>query len=281
MLALLLDNVLTVLKRPRLSGVLAGAAFALIAMGSYYSIANANAGIFEIARQRRVPFRDISRAHPTFPDDTCLYFIDPISPVSELSGMFTLRYGRGVTVVSSELGGDLAANLRRHKNAFVYYFDETGKPIEVPVEPTIDARPSYEPPLDFTAPIRLEGYELPRARIKRGDALVVLLYWRATQKIEKDYMVFVHLVDRDGQMIAGNDSSPHKGDMPTSQWLAGQWVVDPIVMPIPVDARVSNDYRLEIGLYELPSLERLAIVDARGQPVADTLMIAPLSVVEK
>lgn len=280
LLALLFEHMRTGLNHPRWFAAFSSLIITLFIVGNQYAVATANAGIYEIARQRRVPFRDISRAHPTFPDDTHLYFIDPVSPISELAGMFTLRYGRGVTVAANEFWRDPIARLREHKHAFVYYFDETGKPIEVPVEPKIAARPSLSLPLDYSVPIRLEGYELARASLRRGDALVAIFYWRAMDRIDQNYTVFVHLVDQHGQMLAGYDSEPRKGDAPTSKWLPNRLIVDAIVLPIPAETPLGNDYRLEVGMYYLPTMQRLVFVDPRGQPLADALIVAPLSVVE-
>ncbi len=55
-------------------------------------IANSAGDWTEITRQRRVPFRDISRAHPTFPANTYLYFLEskPV-PLFDLSVMFVLK----------------------------------------------------------------------------------------------------------------------------------------------------------------------------------------------
>jgi hypothetical protein len=279
--ALWFDAARAWLERPRWFAAFAFVAAIFLVLGSAASIANANAGIFEIARQRRVPFRDIERAHPTFPADTRLYFIDPVTPISELSGMFALRYGSGVTVGGNDSEYDHIARLREHANALVYYFDETGKPREIPVEPAIAAQSLLPLPLDFAAPIRLEGYELPRAAIRRGDALIVLLYWRATGKIEKDFTVFVHLLDQNGKRIEGYDSPPRGGGAPTSAWQPGVLIVDAVVMTVPPETMPGSDYRVIVGLYEFPSLARLPMLDARGQPIADALTLAPLSIVEK
>ncbi|MBI3914196.1 MAG: glycosyltransferase family 39 protein [Chloroflexi bacterium] len=280
-LALLFDHALNLSRLSRLSPLsrflrlsrfFAPVALALLVVGNASAIANANAGIAEIARQRRVPFRDISRAHPTFPDDTRLYFIDPISPLSELTGMFMLRYGRGVTVSGDSKG---VADLRAHRAAFVYYFDETGKPIEIAADARGLARASLVLPAAFNAPIRLEGFEIPRATVQRGESLVLLLYWRATGPIGKDYTVFVHLVDLNGTRVGGEDRTPRKGTAPTRTWILGALVVDPILLVMPADA-TAGEYRLEIGMYDLATAERLQFVDAQGTPIADKLTLAPI-----
>ncbi|MBI3538490.1 MAG: hypothetical protein HY070_13150 [Chloroflexi bacterium] len=261
-------------KFARATKFLAPLAFALLVLGASAAVADANAGIAEIARQRRVPFRDITRAHPTFPDDTRLYFIDPVAPITELTGLFTLRYGRGVTIESDARE---VADLRAHRAAYVYYFDSTGKPIEIAVEQNIAARVSPALPAELNAPIRLDGLEIAQTTLARDEMLVVLLYWRARGRIEKDYTVFVHLVDAQGKQIAGRDSPPRNGDAPTREWKLNALVVDPILISIP-RAAAPGAYRVEIGMYYLPTLERLQFFDAQGQLIADHLTLEPIVV---
>ncbi len=277
LLALWFDFALARLPHSRWMAGVVSFALALLVMGSYFSIAHANAGIAEIARQRRVPFRDISQANPMFPPDTRLYFIDSITPLSELAGMFTLRYGSGVTVSGTDHLVDPVAHLRDHAAAFVFYFDDTGKPHQVAVEPGSGERATPALPIVFAAPLSLENVELARTTLTRGDVMIALLYWRATGKIEKDYTVFVHLVDRNGKMIAGSDSPPRKGNAPTGAWEPGRLLADGIVLPIPSDAPIDNDAFLEIGIYDPANQQRVPIQNSN----TDTLVIAPLRLIEK
>jgi hypothetical protein len=121
----------------------------------------------------------------------------------------------------------------------------------------------------------LEGFELTSDSLKRGDAFVLLLYWKATTQVSKDYTVFVHLVDRNEKIVAGYDSQPRQGKFPTTFWKPKQLVIDPIVYIIPTDIPAGT-YKLEIGLYDLATLERLLIVDPLGQPIADQVVIEPI-----
>ena len=278
LLALWFDHAFTVLKNVGWAKIASAIALGMIVIGGAQSVASANAGISEIARQRRVPFRDIERQHPTFPAGTHLYFIDPVSPLPELTGMFLLRYGRAVSV-----SGDRATTitrLRDYKNVLVYHFDETGKPIEILADVKTALQTSATFPLVYEQPIVLDDVEIVQSRVKRGDVLIALLYWHASGEVDRNYTVFVHLVDAKGNLIAGYDEQPRKGTAPTSEWTRYVPMVDPIVIPIPRDAPPGDAYHLEIGLYYLPTLQRLAIVDAHGQPLADSLVLQPLSVIE-
>ncbi len=274
LLAMMFDVALTTLRRPRILAATAGVVLALLLWGTSFAVANATSGIYELARQRRVPFRDISRQHAAFSPGTLLYFVDPITPASELSGMFALRYGSSVTV-GADNWGQVAA-LRDRSAAFVYYFDETGKPYEIAIDAELPLQSSPALPSTFAAPLRLEGYELANPTTARGQAMVALLYWRALAPIDKDYTMFIHLLDAKNQMVAGYDSPPRKGAAPTSTWEPNRLVVDAVVLHIPEALKAGSDYRLEVGVHDSKTMQRLSLANANS----DSVIIAPIKVIE-
>jgi len=266
--------------RQKVSTVLVSGMVALLLFGNGAGTAQAIGEWGEIARQRALPFRDIAASHPTLPDPARLYFIEPPTvSVYDLSVMFLLRYGAGVVVGGTDDSQpNRVARLRDAVAAYVYYFDPAGKPMEIPVAPVV--RTSVAPALPATlgASIRLEGYEITRDSLKRGETLALLLYWRAERAVDRDYTVFVHLVDGDGQMVVGHDSQPRGAKAPTSAWVPGTLVADSIVLSIPTDAPTGSNYYLEVGMYTLPKLERQPVTAANGEPATDRIVIAPLQV---
>lgn len=267
------------LPRQRIYRVLAMATIASVTALGSLGVANAAADLGEFSRVTRVPFRNVSQAHPTFPEDTLIYFINAPVPGPTLSGMFFWRYGARVTVGADDMGA--RAGLRDHQNAYVYYFDKQGNQKEVRVEKETALRAAPALPATFAEPIRLEGFDLTNANAKRGNAIVLILYWRATGKIDKDYTVFLHLVDAATSRIwAGYDDQPRGGDAPTSTWGPNSLVVDAKVFPIPVDIPVGNNYQLEVGLYHQRSGQRLTILDLNEQPIRDNVVVGPIQVVE-
>jgi hypothetical protein len=231
-------------------------------------------------RGRRTPYRDIASQFPTLPPDTYLYFANlppgPNSPVMDLFRLFRLRYGSNVTVGPLEEGQ--FARLRDHAVTHVYWMDETRRPVEIPFDRQAVATAVPRPPVDFGVPLRLEGFEVTGTQIGRGSAVVLLLYWRALGEIPRDYTVFVHLIDGQGERIWGQDALLVDGNTPTSQWHGGKFVITGHLLSIPADVPVGENYRLEIGLYYLPTLERVDIVDAEGRVIADKIVIAPFGV---
>jgi hypothetical protein len=95
--------------------------------------------------------------------------------------------------------------------------------------------------------------------------------------LDKRYKIFVHLLDDQEKIWGQRDSEPAGGAIPTVDWKPGQEVEDKIGMPIQTDA-APGSYQVEIGMYEFPSMERPAIVDAEGRQVGNRVLVGPVSV---
>jgi uncharacterized membrane protein len=117
----------------------------------------------------------------------------------------------------------------------------------------------------FAGDIHLVGY---RYRVS-SDAISVVLAWQPGQPIARDYTVFVHLLTAEGVIVAQSDAQPHwAATWPTSRWSPGEVVFDGHRLVLPPDAP-AGPYELRVGLYHWQTLERLPVLDANGQPVAD------------
>jgi hypothetical protein len=110
--------------------------------------------------------------------------------------------------------------------------------------------------------IRLLGFQAPEI-VSPGETFEVQLYWSADQRPKEDYVAFVHLVDADRQLVASHDGTPMNRRYPTAAWRPGDVVPD--VHPIPLGADLpAGTYRLWVGMYRWPSLERLPVWDEQG-----------------
>jgi hypothetical protein len=271
--------------------VIVSIALACLVVFNGSHIANAALEMAETARQQRVPFRDIMRRHPEFPPGTRLFLIEPPRNLSmmDIAGMFFLQYGENVSVGGTFADGYLytggrlraeRARLNDYTTAYMYYFDEMNRPVEVQAQKNVITRASPELPRDFQVPIRLERYEVTSTKIKKGEPLALILYWRATGSADKDYTVFAQLVDANGQSIIGDDSYPRSGKEKTSEWKAGRLTVDAHVLSIPQDVPVGANYRLQVGLYYLPTMQRVSIMNENGMPTTDHIVIEPIEVTD-
>jgi hypothetical protein len=118
-------------------------------------------------------------------------------------------------------------------------------------------------PLDatFSADIHLEGFTTSAP--EPGETLDVTLLWRAEQPIAADYVVFVHMLNSDGQLVANHDGFPGNGRFPTSAWLPGIATPDTHTLALPPDLP-AGEYLLKAGLYAPDTGQRLAATTASG-----------------
>lgn len=120
--------------------------------------------------------------------------------------------------------------------------------------------------------VELLGYDLDRQQVSAGDSLELALYWQALSEIGTSYTVFSHLIDDQNRIWGQKDSIPGDGSLPTSSWLAGEYVIDEYEIPVRADAP-SGEYLLEIGMYDLTTMIRLPVFDARGTEIGDRVLL--------
>ncbi len=104
----------------------------------------------------------------------------------------------------------------------------------------------------------------------------VVLHWQASQPLQRDYTVFVHLVDGRGNIVAQGDAPPGGPFLPTSTWLPGQVFRSEHELALPAGA-AGGAYALVTGLYHLPSNERLQAVGPGGGALGDALTFETVS----
>jgi hypothetical protein len=127
------------------------------------------------------------------------------------------------------------------------------------VGPAVTGEPQHVRSDMLNGRLRLAGYDaLPE--IEPGGSFEITLYWRVEQPVTVDYTSYVHLVDPLGQTIAQSDHRVGGKFYPTSLWRSSETLRDVHRIVIPADA-APGQYRLEVGMYAYPSLERL------GQPI--------------
>lgn len=129
------------------------------------------------------------------------------------------------------------------------------------IAPPPPTAPEHALAARFDDGIDLDGYDVARD----GPGLVVTPHWSATNVPSRDYTAFVHVLDASGKLVAQNDAQPVGGRFPTSFWQAGDRIADPHRIELPPNLPPGT-YRLELGLYDLATLQRLRVVD--GQPEA-------------
>lgn len=121
----------------------------------------------------------------------------------------------------------------------------------------------------FGGQVELLGYDLSGRKtseenaflVRAGDQIQVRLYWRAnedlgTYGVERDYTVFVQLLDADGHLVAQHDGMPEGGAAPTTTWAPGEVIEDLHLLSLPSDLK-NGIYPVIAGLYDGATVERL------------------------
>jgi hypothetical protein len=122
-------------------------------------------------------------------------------------------------------------------------------------------RPNLEQTL--SEKVRLLGYVVKSSTTDTDTILEVKLFWQCLQSMEKDYTVFVHLLDENGNLIAQHDGQPNNGDTPTSACLLEEVIVDSHVLQLS-SSTIPDVCVLHVGLYDLQTMQRLPVQDVDG-----------------
>jgi 4-amino-4-deoxy-L-arabinose transferase-like glycosyltransferase len=113
--------------------------------------------------------------------------------------------------------------------------------------------------------IRLTGYDVDTSR---ASSVTVTLYWQAVAVPEGDWIVFVHLLDADGHLVAQDDAPPRQGDYPTWAWLPGDRVLDHHTLSLPPNLSPGT-FQLQVGLYRPDDGARIPVFDQADRRVPD------------
>jgi hypothetical protein len=162
------------------------------------------------------------------PGEPARYLFSAMTPLDERIAPF-LAAGQGTSVVNE-------------RNQYAYMW------VEMP-----QGMPSPPPPAQAGAAtvgvLAFEGFTVaPR---QAGEPLHLTLYWRASASTEREFRLFVHLLDAEGRMVAQDDSLGY----PSAEWQSGERFVTFHTLPLPGGA--ADGTALEVGLYDTHSGERL------------------------
>jgi len=132
-----------------------------------------------------------------------------------------------------------------------------------PPEEPAPGGPEYEVDYWLGEHVQLNQVRLSGATLAPGDALTVVLNWVSDGEIERSYNVFCHLLSASGELVGQRDGVPLYGIRPTPSWRAGEIIEDSY--EILLDGNMApGEYELWAGMYDLETMERLDVYDARG-----------------
>ena len=132
---------------------------------------------------------------------------------------------------------------------------------------------------NFDNKVLLLGADLAPDPASPGDIIQVTLHWQALTDMDIAYTVFVHLLDADGEVVAGHDSEPVSGARPTTGWVPGEFIRDRHDVSLAADLPTA-EYVIEVGMYDAgaPRLPRLPVLGDDGQAATDRVIFGPVQV---
>ncbi len=144
--------------------------------------------------------------------------------------------------------------------------------ISPPAPSQVELADAHPIRVTFADTFSLVGYYLDDTNASPGEFVSLSLFWQSSKPSNKNYTVFVHLLDKAGRIRSQVDAQPHSETFPTSLWESGQKIRDDHVLTLPPDIE-PGEYRIELGLYEYPSMTRLRGVGADGKSLGDRILL--------
>ena len=136
--------------------------------------------------------------------------------------------------------------------------------------------PEVQYPLDgadFGSSMQLEGYEIVPPS-EPNVPVEVILYWKALSSMDREYTTFVHVLGSDGHVVAQVDHIPGDGAFPTTGWVEGEIIRDGFAISYTEEIAAAAT-QMEIGVYDSQTMQRLDVVNAKGVPI-DNHIVVPL-----
>jgi hypothetical protein len=106
----------------------------------------------------------------------------------------------------------------------------------------------------------------PTRELRAGGVLGLRTFWQVEAPFAQDYLIFVHVLDANGQRPTQRDAPPWQGRFPTSTWRSGSLVVDANDVYLP-PGLAPGEYRVVVGMYDPVSGARAPLtIDGVPQP---------------
>ena len=138
-------------------------------------------------------------------------------------------------------------------------------------------------PMDVEAGehIRLLGYSLSPSEPSPEASLRVKLFWQSDGRLERDYHVFVHLLDEQGDLVAQHDGVPRQGQRPSWDWRYLEVIEDGHRIPLH-DVQGGKSYDIYAGIYDFGTKNRLSMTGPDGEVLPhNRVRLQPIEVVQR
>lgn len=115
----------------------------------------------------------------------------------------------------------------------------------------------------FDKKIKLLGYDW------NNESAQLTLYWRALALMDTPYTIFVHLIDAQNRVVAYGDAEPGNGTLPTTGWIADEYLIDPHTLSL--QDVPAGTYSIALGVYEPATGARLKTGDGQERVLIENV----------
>jgi hypothetical protein len=129
---------------------------------------------------------------------------------------------------------------------------------------------------DLGGKIQLIGFDLVH-RITTGQTLRATIALKDIALLGQPYKVFLHLRGAGDVVLAQADRLPCNFTLNEADWRPGDIVLESYEIPVPVETP-PGQYRLVLGLYQLDSGARLAVIGSELDHDADSVVLGTVEV---
>lgn len=165
-------------------------------------------------------------------------------------------------IVSVRLDDDIPQARSGQIRAGVWYWDDEGLIVNVPTQSDLPnialqtiavfdtsqiamASDETSPAMVFGEQIALLDYSLPPSA-QAASTIDIDFEWQARQNMTRDYRLFLHLTDTDGQIVRQNDRRLLP-DLSTLNWAVGYPLTSAMPLTMP---DMSGNYSIYMGIYD-------------------------------
>ncbi len=120
----------------------------------------------------------------------------------------------------------------------------------------------------FEEAITLEQVAWAREEV----VLVGYLIWSTSQPIDDSFVIFVHVLNEAGELVAQRDAVPGNGLFPTTSWNTEFPIADRFAIQLP-EPLPAGEYQMRVGLYVPASGQRLRVTKGEYADYAQAVVL--------
>lgn len=106
----------------------------------------------------------------------------------------------------------------------------------------------FSPDIMSASLITLHGYDAPDSA-QPGSIVEVTFVWQSMENLDRNLLVFIHMTDDAGNIVAQADGVPVNGTRLSLSWRAGEVFVDEHALQLPANL-LPGTYQLWVGFYD-------------------------------